>query len=187
MRLPRAARRKERLQVNDDEIWNMRISGMTIDAIARKINKTGAWVCRRLKELRLKHREKQFDRMDEYNLEHIAQLEFIRQEALKAWDVSLKEQKEVSIVSNRSRKNPDWFENTKTETKRSPMGDARLLQVALKANEDIQKIMVGEADKKKQVNEDDIQQIIVYNIPSDGRDYISNETANTDTDEENSN
>jgi hypothetical protein len=169
-----ATRRKEKLQVTDDEIWHMRITGMTIDTIARKIGRTGAWVCMRLKDLRLKHREKQFDRMDEYNLEHIAQLEFIRQEALKAWDVSLKEQKEVSIVSERSRKNPDWFEKVKTEVKRSPMGDARLLQVALKANEDIQKIMLGESDKKKQINEDDVQQVIVYNIPRNGREQTNN-------------
>lgn len=129
------------------EIWSLRQRSWTQERIAKHLNISQPAVFNVLKKLTQRYSKELLENVIKVKTEQVSQLESISDEAMQSWEKSkdtfiLKRQKGYKSGSDKAR--PSEVMQQESEQ----YGDPRYLTVAMKAKEDIRKIIGADAPVK---------------------------------------
>ncbi len=123
-------------------IWDMRQKFMTHEAIGQQLGISQQAVSKVLRLMTKKYAERHMEDIDRIKAEQVAELEHVAYEAYQAWDRSKEASKMVRKKSLLSGASEQVLESRDND------GDPRYLQIAMKAKEDIRKIVGADAPLK---------------------------------------
>lgn len=152
---PTQKTKKEIWLAHKKEVWGLRQRGWTQERIGAHMSISQAAVSKLLSVAAAEYRKRYINSVDKVQAEHIMRLEHIVNEAMNAWEKSCESFKSQSskneipfteelkeFASKIFKKSPS---KTITQYIEERCGDPRFLQVAMKAQEDIRKIVGADA------------------------------------------
>lgn len=132
-------------------VWDLRQKSWTQDRIASHLNISQPAVAKILCRLSKRYKSTLLQEIEQLKTEHVAQLSHIADEAIQAWEKSkkpIKFAREKKLMGRDGK--PIKHAGEVTNEAREHVGDARYLTVAMKAKEDIRKIIGADAPQKIQ-------------------------------------
>ena len=162
----------------EKEVWLYRQKCWTQERIASQLKISQPAVAKILKRLSKRYSEQVIEDIDRVKTEQIYQLEHIADEAMQAWDRSklaenTKMVKSPAVIDNG--KVTPLSAGSQTTIVRDLDGDHRYLATAMKAKEDIRKILGADAPQKNEITGragkpiEHQHNVSIY-IPENGRD-----------------
>lgn len=127
--------------------WELRQKMWSQDKIAEELGITQSGVAKLLKRLTLRYAESFSEDIETVKAEQVAQLENIAFEAMQAWERS---KEAANVVRVKRPLQGTSGEGEQTKEARDQDGDPRYLATAMKAKEDIRKILGADAPTKLQ-------------------------------------
>ncbi len=135
---------KEVSRQRELDVWRLRQQGWTQEAIAAEIGVTQPAIQQILKRLTKRFTKHNVEEIHHVKSQQIAQLEYIAYEAMLAWENS----KEAAKIQRIKTSSGGKDNSEKVQELRDQDGDPRYLTVAMKAREDIRKILGADAPSK---------------------------------------
>lgn len=131
-------------------VWELRQKCWTQERIAQELNISQQCVSKILYRLNKKFRERHEEYVDQVKGEQVSQLEYIADEAMQAWERSKEASKVVkkrqSVVDGVALNSAEQIQEARDQD-----GDPRYLMTAMKAKEDIRKIVGADAPIKNEL------------------------------------
>lgn len=139
----------EVLLERENKIWELRTKSWTQDRIAKEVGISQVSVGKTLKRLTEKYAKELMEDIITVKRMQVTQLEHISDEALQAWEKSKKPTKTMWVKRPlQSDGTPSSSFGEQTQEARDQNGDQRYLTAAMKAKEDIRKIIGADAPTK---------------------------------------
>jgi hypothetical protein len=152
----------------DAHMWHLRQQGKTLEYISIAVDKPFKYVAERMRDISEELYKSQLSEIKAQQSIQLAQLDFIIECAMTAWEKSCKDDQETEIFSEFKKTKGDYIPKNKRVLKRSSNGDSSYLAIILKAQADKRKIL-GIETGKPDLTDTDVETVVRYFIPDDGR------------------